>query len=207
MILHLLPMGTQFIQIPRKFLELEKGTKFVDVLVYAALDNQKDNKTYTSRIGMRTISEKYNIPLSKVEDAIKRLKDSGYIDYKQYPSPNNPDYKFNEYSFPLLKEGKMKDGFLMLNPTLLEQPLKPKERGILIFLQLIAIPNMNDIFETKMEDIAKRLKITRQTVSKYLKFFEDKNYISKGKHYYKCQYVAKDKPVKQDEPITPIFIL
>jgi biotin operon repressor len=72
---------------------------------------------------------------------------------------------------------------------------------------VVHIPNMNDIFETKMEDIAKRLKITRQTVSKYLKFFEDKNYISKGKHYYKCQYLAKDKPVRQDEPITPIFIL
>ena len=68
---------------------MDKGTKFVDVLVYAAIDNQKDNSTYTSRIGMRTIAEKYNIALSKVEDAIKRLKASGYIDYKQYPSQNN----------------------------------------------------------------------------------------------------------------------
>ncbi len=193
-------MGTQFIQIPRKFLELDEGTKFVDVLVYAVIDNQKDSGT--SKIGMRTISEKYNIALSKVEEAIKRLKEKGFLDYTQHPSPNNSEYKFNEYTFPL----KNKE-FLMLKPSVLTLPLKPKERGILIYLQLIAIPNMNDIFETKMEDIAKRLKITRQTVSKYLKFFEDKNYISKGKHYYKCQYLAKDKPVKQDEPITPIFIL
>ena len=208
MILHLLPMGTQFIQIPRKFLELEKGTKFVDVLVYAALDNQKDNKTYTSRIGMRTISEKYNIPLSKVEDAIKRLKDSGYIDYKQYPSPNNPDYKFNEYSFPLLKEGKMKEGFLMLNPTLLEQPLKPKDRGVLIYLQLIAIPCMNDIAETKMEDIARLLKITRQTASKYIKAFLDSNHLTKGRCSYKCHYLAnKDIPVVKDDSVETYYTM
>ena len=75
---------------------MDKGTKFVDVLVYAAIDFQKDSSTHTSRIGQRTIAEKYNIPLSKVEDAIKRLKASGYIDYKQIPSPNNPDYVFNE---------------------------------------------------------------------------------------------------------------
>ena len=200
-------MGTQFIQIPRKFLELEKGTKFVDVLVYAALDNQKDNKTYTSRIGMRTISEKYNIPLSKVEDAVKRLKDSGYIDYKQYPSPNNPDHKYNEYTFPLLKKGKMKDGFLMLNPTLLEQPLKPKDRGVLIYLQLIALPNMVDIMETKMEDIAKLLKITRQTASKYIKAFTESNYLTKGRCSYKCHYLA-NKPVQEDTSIInePIYL-
>ena len=53
------------------FLELDEGTKFIDVLVYAAIDNQKDSGT--SKIGMRTISEKYGIALIKVEDAIKRL--------------------------------------------------------------------------------------------------------------------------------------
>jgi hypothetical protein len=67
-------MGTQFVQIPRKFLEMDKGTKFVDVLVYSIIDNQKDSSTYTSKIGQSTIAEKYDIPLSKVEDAIKRLK-------------------------------------------------------------------------------------------------------------------------------------
>ena len=46
---------------------MNKGTKFVDVLVYSAIDNQKDSTTNTSNIGMRTIAEKYNIPLSKVE--------------------------------------------------------------------------------------------------------------------------------------------
>ena len=178
---------------------MDKGTKFVDVLVYAAIDNQKDNTTYTSRIGMRTIADKYNIALSKVEDAIKRLKESGYIDCKQYPSPTNPDYVFNEYSLPLLKNGKMKEGFLMLKPELLTEPLTPKERGVLIYLQLIAIPNMNDIVETKMEDIAKLLKITRQTTSKYIKAFTESNHLTKGKCSYKCKYLAKDKP--EDVPV------
>jgi DNA-binding MarR family transcriptional regulator len=201
-------MVTQFIQIPRKFLEMDKGTKFVDVLVYAALDNQKDNETYRSRIGMRTIAEKYNIPLSKVEDAIKRLKESGYIDYTQHTSPNNAEYKYNEYSFPLLKDGKMKDGFLMLKPELLTEPLKPKDRGVLIYLQLIALPNMVDIMETKMEDIAQRLKITRQTASKYIKYFLDGNYLTKGKVSYKSHYLAnKDVPVMPDAPEELYIIL
>jgi DNA-binding MarR family transcriptional regulator len=184
-------MGTQFVQIPRKFLEMDKGTKFVDVLVYSIIDNQKDSSTYTSKIGQSTIAEKYDIPLSKVEDAIKRLKESGYIDYTQHPSPNNPKHKYNVYTFPLMKNGKMKEGFLMLNPEVLTQPLKPKDRGVLIYLQLIALPNMNDIAETKMEDIAKLLKITRQTASKYIKAFLDSNQITKGRCSYKCKYLAK----------------
>ena len=186
---------------------MDKGTKFVDVLVYAAIDNQKDNTTYTSRIGMRTIAEKYNIALSKVEDAIKRLKESGYIDCKQHPSPTNPDYVFNEYSLPLLKDGKMKEGFLMLKPELLTEPLKPKEKGVLIYLQLIALPNMVDIMEMKMEDIAQRLKITRQTASKYIKYFLENNYLTKGKVSYKSHYLAnKDVPVVEDDRILTIIL-
>lgn len=198
-------MGTQYIQIPRKFLEMDKGTKFIDVLVYAAIDYQKDSTTHTSRIGQRTIAEKYNIPLSKVEDAIKRLKESGYIDYKQIQSPNNPDFVFNEYTFPLMVDGKM--GYLKLKPSLLNQPLKPKERGVLIFLQLIALPNMNDIVERKIEEIATRLKICRQTASKYLKQFVESGQLRKSRYgFYQCQYLDKDIPVKPETP-KPIFIL
>lgn len=194
-------MGTQFIQIPRKFLELEEGTKFVDVLVYAAIDNQKDSGT--SRIGMRTIADKYKIALSKVEEAIKRLKEKGFIDFTQHTSPNNPEYKFNEYTLLRCKED-----FLMLNPSLLTQPLKPKDRGMLIYLQLIALPNMNDILETKIEDIAQRLKITRQTASKYIKAFLKANQITEGKCGYKCHYLAnKDIPVEPDKKELPIIIL
>ena len=187
-------MGTQWIQIPRKFLELDKGTKFVDVLVYAAIDFQKDSSTHTSRIGQRTIAEKYNIPLSKVEDAIKRLKESGYINYKQIPSDKYKDYVYNEYTLPLLNDG---NGYLKLKPSLLNQALPPKERGILIYLQLIALPNMNDIAETKIEDIAKRLKITRQTTSKYLKKFLEVGQLHKSSsgRFYQCQYLDRDIPV------------
>ena len=201
MILHLLLMGTQFIQIPRKFLELNEGTKFIDVLVYAAIDYQKDSGT--ARIGMRTISEKYGIALSKVEDSVKRLKDSGFIDYKQYASPNNPEHKFNEYTLPLSNKD-----FLMLNPSLLTQPLKPKDRGVLIYLQLMALPNMNDIAETRIEDIANRLQISRQTTSKYIKMFLEKNYLTKGDCSYKCHYLANNEiPIRPEHNNLPIIIL
>ena len=197
-------MGTQWIQIPRKFLELNKGTKFVDVLVYAAIDFQKDSSTNTSRIGQRTIAEKYNIPLSKVEDAIKRLKESGYIDYKQIPSDKYKDYVFNEYTLPLLKDG---NGYLKLKPSLLNQSLPPKERGILIYLQLIALPNMNDILERKIEDIADRIGICRQTASKYLKKFLASGQLHQTKKgIYQCQYLDKETVVKpESKPLTIIL--
>ncbi len=168
---------------------MDKGTKFVDVLVYAAIDFHRDKNTGKSRIGMRTMAEKYNIPLSKVKDAVFRLRAAGYIEYKQIPSPNNKDMVFNEYSLPFLKD---RGGFLMLNPELLTQNLNPKERGMLIFLQLIAVPSLNDILETKMEDIASRLKITRQTASKYIKCFLESGHITKGGYFYKCRYLANE---------------
>lgn len=175
---------------------MDKGTKFVDVLVYAAIDNQKDSSTHKSRIGMRTISEKYSIALSKVEDAVKRLKESGYIDYIQLPSDKYKDSVFNEYTLPQIKEG-----YLKLNPDLLTLPLKPKERGILLYFQLLALPNMNDIAETKIEDIATRLKITRQTTSKYLKQFVGLGYLHQTRNgIYQCQYLAKEK--KEIPPLT-----
>ena len=196
-------MGTQWIQIPRRFLESNKGTKFVDVLVYAAIDYQKDSSTHKSRIGQRTIADKYNIPLSKVEDAVKRLKESGYLDYTQLPSDKYNGSVFNEYTFP-----KIKEGFLMLKPEVLTLPLKPKERGILIYLQLVALPGMNDIVETKIEDIAKRLKITRQTTSKYLKQFVESGHLIKGKSgFYKCQYLAKEVPIVSEPKEVPMIIL
>lgn len=188
---------------------MNKGTKFVDVLVYSAIDNQKDSTTNTSNIGMRTIAEKYNIPLSKVEDAIKRLKDEGYIDYTQFPSHNHKDRVYNQYTFPLIKkDGNIDGGYLKLKPEVLTQTLKPKDRGILIYLQLIALPNMNDIAETKIEDIASRLGITRQTTSKYLKYFLSIDQITQGKHFYKCKYLAKEEvPDKKNDRKECVFIL
>ena len=189
----------RFIQIPRKFLALKTGTKFIDVLVYAAIDFQKDSTTHKSRIGLRTIADKYNIALSKVEDAVKRLKTNGFLDYIQLKSEVN-DYVFNEYTLP-----KSKD-FLMLNPDLLVQELKPKEKGVLIYLQLVAEIGINDIVETTIEGIANRIGITRQTTSKYLKFFVEKNHITKGR-YYKCHYLAKEpkEDIKEEQLITIIL--
>lgn len=175
----------RFVQIPRKFLELKAGTKFLDVLVYAIIDNQKDSTTRKSRIAMRTMATKYNIPLSKVELAVKRLKMAGFIDYTQLESEVN-DYVFNEYTLAEHRD------FLMLDPKLLTQDLKPKERGILIYLQLIAEMGLNAIIATTIEDIANRIGITRQTMSKHLKNFTDKNQITKGKYYYQCHYLAKE---------------
>lgn len=175
----------RFIKIPRTFLNLKEGTKFIDVLVYAAIAWQYDEEEKRSRIGMRTIAEKYNIALSKVEAAIERLTKNEYLSYTKIKSENN-EYVFNEYRFPEIKD------FLMLKPELLTEDLKPKDRGILIYLQLIAEIGLNEIVETTVEGIAKRIGVTRQTMSKYLKSFEEKEQIFKGKHYWTCKYLASN---------------
>ena len=150
---------------------------------------------------MRTIAEKYSIALSKVEAAISRLKKNGYLDYTQIKSDNN-EYVFNEYILP-----KPKD-FLMLDPDLLIQTLKPKDKGVLIYLQLAAEIGINDIVETTIEGIANRIGVTRQTMSKYLKYFVDNGHITKGKHFYKCHYLA-NKPKQPDTSIInePLYIM
>lgn len=177
----------RFIKIPRTFLNLKEGTKFIDVLVYAAIALHTDSETDKARIGMRTIAEKYNITLLKVEQAVARLAKNEYFSYTKIKSENN-EYVFNEYRFPEIKN------FLMLKPELLTEDLKPKERGILIYLQLISWYETGSILETKIEDIANRIGVTRQTMSKYLKFFSDNDYILKpdGRRYryYRCKYLA-----------------
>lgn len=178
----------RFIKIPRTFLDLNEGTKFIDVLVYAVIALHTDQDTKKARIGMRTIADKYNISLSKVEPAINRLIENEYLSCTKIKSEIN-DYVFNEYSFPAIKD------FLMLNPDLLTEDLKPKERGVLIYLQLIAEYDSNDIAETTIEGIAKRIGITRQTTSKYIKYFLDNNYITK-ELYYHCKYLVKDNTAK-----------
>lgn len=106
------------------------------------------------------------------------------------------------------KDGNIDGGYLKLKPEVLTQTLKPKDRGILIYLQLIALPNMNDIAETKIEDIASRLGITRQTTSKYLKYFLSIDQITQGKHFYKCKYLAKEEvPDKKNDKKECVFIL
>ena len=179
----------RFIKIPRTFNNLKEGTKFIDVLVYAAIALHTDEESGKARIGMRTIAEKYNISKQKVEEAVARLKKNGFIDYEKLPSLTN-DYVFNEYSFPEIKD------FLMLKPELLDEELKPKDRGILIYLQLSAEYELNDIMAETIQQIADKVGITRQTMSKYLKSFSDNGYIlapNKNSRYYMCMYLATER--------------
>lgn len=192
---------SQYIKIPLVFLMENdtKGTKFIDILVYAIIDMYRCKDI--SNIGMRTMAQKYNIPLSKIEDAVKRLKDKGYITYAQHPSQKYDKYMYNEYHFPLHK--KWKNVTLNLSPKILELPLKPKERGMLIYFQMISC-DTGEMAQTKMEEIAKELKITRQTVSKYINRFIADGYLEKlerGKYFfYKISFLVKQKKTEDKEP-------
>lgn len=188
----------RFIKIPRTFLNLKEGTKFIDILVYAAIALHTDSETGKARIGMRTIAEKYDIALSKIEAAIDRLKKNGFINYIKLPSINN-EYVFNEYEFPEIKD------FLMLKPELLTEDLKPKERGILIYLQLAAERELNTIAETTIEGLANRIGITRQTMSKYYKMFEKEGYMWKDLYYHTMYLTNGSTEIRKVENILYIM--
>lgn len=188
----------RFIKIPRTFLKQTEGTKFIDILVYAAIALHTDSETGKARIAIRTIAEKYNIASSKVEPAIQRLKKNGYLSYSQLPSLTN-DYVFNEYEFPVIKD------FLMLKPELLDEDLKPKERGILIYLQLAAEYGTNDIAETTIEGLAKRIGITRQTMSKYYKMFEKEGYMWKELYYHTMYLTNGSTEIKETRKVEIIL--
>lgn len=182
-------MGTQFIKIPRKFLELDANTKFMDICVYAVIDNYRCEGK--SRISMENIAKKLNLnEKRKVVDSIKRLCENGYLKYEQIDSRRYDGYVFNEYSFPLQND---KDGFLMLDTSILNQDMNPKSKGMLIYLQLIALPNMNQIAERDIKDISKLIKVDKRTMSKYLKGFMLSGDITLSRAgFYQCRYLFKD---------------
>lgn len=182
----------EHIQIPRAFLKLEEGTKFTDVVVYATLINQMDYNTYTSTISVETISEKYNIPTAQVKRAIQRLTEKEFITVEKIKSNNNNFY-FNKYSFPMY--GK---DFLMLKKDLLTQSLTTKEKGILIYLQLIAWYDTNIIEFTKFEEIGNKIGLSRQTTAKTMKRFLDKGQIKMDCFLYKCKYLAREVETTKD---------
>lgn len=176
----------QFIKIPRKFFELKEKTKFIDVLIYAIIDNQKCEGK--SSIAYETISKKYNIPHKSIEDSIKRLVNNGFLTYTQLPSMNYKDRLYNVYEFPLEDTN-----YLMLKPELIALPYKPKERGFLIYLQLCCMYGLNQIVERTYKEIAAKLNVKDDTVSKYIKFFIKNNEITISKAgYYTCKYLQKE---------------
>lgn len=188
---------SQFIQIPRNILDLKENTKFYDILVYSILEFNKDGSTYKSRIAYKTISEKYNIPYSKIEAAIKRLKENDLITYDQLKCENT-EYVFNEYSFTCKdRDGKIKTPYIELDPAILKLELAPKDRGVLIALHLLTEVGLNQVLITTGTELAGRLGITRQTASKYLKKFISINEISISKcGFINVKYIVNAPEIK-----------
>lgn len=187
-------MSTQFLQIPRKLLELKGNTKFLDILVYSVIETCKTNGK--SRIAMQTISEKYKIPYKSVELSIRRLEKEELIKIDQHKCENS-EYVFNEYSFPLIIKDKMSTPYIELDPTILSLELAPKDRGVLIALHLLTEIGINQVLITTGTELAGRLGITRQTASKYLKKFTSINEISISKcGFINVKYIVNAPEIK-----------
>lgn len=187
-------MSTQFLQIPRKLLELKGNTKFLDILVYSVIETCKTNGK--SRIAMQTISEKYKIPYKSVELSIRRLEKEELIKIDQHKCENS-EYVFNEYSFPLIIKDKMSTPYIELDPAILKLELAPKDRGVLIALHLLTEVGINQVLITTGTELAGRLGITRQTASKYLKKFTSINEISISKcGFINVKYIVNAPEIK-----------
>lgn len=149
-----------FVLIPKKLSEIESKHRYLDIAVYYVIRYFKCDTT--SRISFDKIVEKLNITKKDAIKAVKELVALEIITYKQIPSENN-DFKFNEYYF----DKALDNSFEMVGRELLEQNLKAKQIGLLIYLKLKSVSGWYRFKD--YADLGKKLGCTRQTASKYIK--------------------------------------
>lgn len=178
-----------FVIIPKELTSIDTKHRYLDLAVYFILKYHCTNGK--SRIGMNKITSKLNISKRDSNLAIKELVKLGHITYKQLPSDKN-QYDFNEYTFT----SKLESGFEMVGRELLEQNLKAKQIGLLIWLKLNSVSGWYRFKD--YTDLGNKLGCTRQTASKYIKDLSD--YIEPsnagGIHFTNKIFTFKDNTIK-----------
>ena len=166
--------------------EIEGKHRYLDIAVYFTIRCFKcDN---TSRISYEKIVDKLGITKKDAIKAVKEMVELKIISYKQIPSEHN-SFKFNEYYF----DKELDQHFEMVGRDLLEQNLKAKQIGLLIYLKLDSLFGWYRFRD--YTELGKKLGCTRQTASKYIKELSDYIEPSKagGIHFTNKIFTFKDK--------------
>lgn len=149
-----------FVIVPKELASIDTKHRYLDIAVYYVLKYYCCNGK--SRISWNKISAILGISKRDVNTAIKELKQLGHIDYIKLPSDKN-DYEFNEYNFT----SELKVGFEMIGKDLINQNLKAKQIGLLIYLKLAS--EFGWFHFNTIKEFAEMIGVTRQTASKYIK--------------------------------------
>lgn len=212
-------METQFLQLPIKLLDIEESNKFMCILTYAIIDNQK---TYdkTSCISFDKMIVKYGIDKKTTRKAVQTLRDYSLLDWEQVDTGrtngNGKKEVFNRYTFPLIKartkdivingknygkkelESTMRVPFKMLSTDILTIDLTTKEKGVLLALHLLSDENDNILLNKK--EIAEKLGITPKTLKKHLDLLIERELL-----FVKKDYFTFNKPTITKENLTIIL--
>lgn len=179
-------VNTGFVIMPKELTRIDTKHRFLDIAIYFVLKSHCCNGK--SRIGFDKITAKLNISKRDASLALKELKELGYINCEQLPSDKN-QYVFNEYEFT----SNLDAGFEMIGRELINQNLKAKQIGLLIYLKLASEFGWYRFRD--YTELGKKLGVTRQTASKYIKDLKDYIEPSKagGLHFINQIFTFKER--------------
>lgn len=165
--------------ITKEIIKIKGKSKLSDVYIYACLYSTRNFKTGISKWNQVTISEKFNIPESTLQDSIQRLLKQNYIlriIRKMYRNGNEYIRK-NHYQM----SNNLIDFFFIRN-DFFKLDIDRDIKGFVLLLKAICY---NNIYLTERQmrgsindsEIARKLDLDRGTVRKYIKLAIDNELI------------------------------
>ena len=162
-----------YIPITKEIIKFKGKSKLSDIYIYACLYSTRDFKTGISKWNQITISEKFNIPESTLQDSILRLSEQNLIlqiIQKKYQNKNEFIRK-NYY-----RMNNDPDNFFFIDNNYFKLDIDRNIKGFVLLLKTICYNNTNTYIIEKpikgsinISELAKKLDLDRDTVSKYTK--------------------------------------
>lgn len=162
-----------YIPITKEIIKFKGKSKLSDIYIYACLYSTRDFKTGISKWNQITISEKFNIPESTLQDSIQRLFEQNLIlqiIQKKYKNKN--DFIRKNY----YRMNNDPDNFFFIDNNYFKLDIDRNIKGFVLLLKTICYNNTNTYIIEKpikgrinISELAKKLDLDRDTVSKYTK--------------------------------------
>lgn len=167
--------------ITKEIIKFKGKSKLSDIYIYACLYSTRDFKTGVSKWNQVTISEKFNIPESTLQDSIIRLFEQNLISeiiQKKYQNENDFIRK-NYYRMNIDPEN-----FFFVGTDYFKLNIDRNIKGFVLLLKTICYNNTNTYIIEKpirgsinISELATKLNLDRETVRKYTKLAIDNKLI------------------------------
>lgn len=167
--------------ITKEIIKFKGKSKLSDIYIYACLYSTRDFKTGVSKWNQVTISEKFNIPESTLQDSIIRLFEQNLISeiiQKKYQNENDFIRK-NYYRMNIDPEN-----YFFVGTDYFKLNIDRNIKGFVLLLKTICYNNTNTYIIEKpirgsinISELATKLNLDRETVRKYTKLAIDNKLI------------------------------